>query len=118
MPNSLEFEYGSHEQSETRPYRGKWRNIYGPLSGARAGQPLPLLHPWERELYDTKEEAIRNAERRAKLFADEPGQYEGPLPWPVEEIPRPADITDRPGVTSNYRGMGGFRSLLRGRVGK
>ena len=66
-----------HEQSETvqRP-DGKWINIYGRKT-PQAGQPLPLKFPYEREAYDTMEEADRAATRRSN---DTPPEEGGPPP--------------------------------------
>jgi hypothetical protein len=53
-----------HEQSVTVERDGRFYNVYGPGT-PQAGQPLPLLHPWEKESYDTEAEAIAADVRRS-----------------------------------------------------
>ena len=55
-----------HEQSETiQRADGKWVNVYGRATG-QAGQPLPPRFPYERDAYDTVEEAVAAASRRSQ----------------------------------------------------
>lgn len=53
-----------HEQSETVERNGKYVNVYG-RSTSRAGQPLPLRYPFEREAYDTIKSAVHAARKRS-----------------------------------------------------
>ena len=54
-----------HEQSETEERDGRWVNVYGRAT-AKAGQVLKPREDYERESYDTVEEAVRAAERRSE----------------------------------------------------
>ena len=50
-----------HEQSETiQDAQGRWINVYG-RGTPRAGQPLPPVHDFEQDSYDSVEEAVAAA---------------------------------------------------------
>jgi hypothetical protein len=53
-----------HEQSETVQRDGKWVNVFG-RGTPQAGRPLPRRHEWERDAYDTADEAVAAAKRRS-----------------------------------------------------
>jgi hypothetical protein len=55
-----------HEQSESEQRNGRWKNLYGRKTD-KAGQPLPLRYGFEREDYETVEEAVAAARRRSEL---------------------------------------------------
>ena len=55
----------AHEQSETVQVGGKWVNVYGRKT-KKAGQPLPKVFEWERDSYDTVEQAVEAAKRRSE----------------------------------------------------
>jgi len=57
-----------HEKSETiQNKNGKWINVYG-KGLPKEGQVLPILHPgFEKEEYDTEEEAVASAKQRSDL---------------------------------------------------
>ena len=56
-----------HEQSETiQDAQGRWINVYG-RGTPRAGQPLPPVHDFEQDSYDSVEEAVAAAKRRSEL---------------------------------------------------
>ena len=58
----------AHEKSETiQNAKGKWINVYG-KGLPKEGQVLPILHPkFEKEEYDTEEEAVASAKQRSDL---------------------------------------------------
>ena len=68
-----------HEQSETVQTPQGWQNIYGVNSGARAGQPLPLLFPWEHAYYPSAALASHAAAQRSQQVPSESAPYQGPL---------------------------------------
>ena len=73
-----------HEQSETKQDAGgKWINVYGRAIQGKAGQPLPRLHDFERDQYDTVDEAVAAAKRRSDLEPEH--EAEPVLAAPYEE---------------------------------
>ena len=54
-----------HEESESeQDAQGRWINVYG-RGTPKAGQPLPRRYDFERDSYDTVEEAVAAAARRS-----------------------------------------------------
>ena len=70
-----------HEQSETIETPTGWRNVYG--KGLKnSGQPLPRLFPWEKDDYQTREEAEEKARRRSQSIdpkTEKPYTQESPF---------------------------------------
>ena len=87
----------SHEQSETtQDDQGRWINVYGRAT-PQAGQPLPPVHPFEREAYESREEA-EDAARRRSRETDEESVPEGR--WflhPKRGVPFEAKSNPEPG---------------------
>jgi len=55
-----------HEQSETiQDKLGRWVNVFG-RGTKRAGERLPKTYDFERDTYDTVEEAVSAAKRRSE----------------------------------------------------
>lgn len=56
-----------HEQSETiQDASGRWINVYG-RGTPKAGQPLPSVHDFEQDAYDTVDEAVAAAKKRSQM---------------------------------------------------
>ncbi len=56
----------AHEQSETiQNDLGKWVNVYG-KNAKQAGEPLPLIYPFEKLEYETVDEAVSAAKQRSR----------------------------------------------------
>jgi hypothetical protein len=56
----------AHEQSETIQDKfGRWLNVFG-KNTKRAGEPLKKKYSFEKETYETVEEAVEAAKRRSK----------------------------------------------------
>src|SRR5688572_23744954 len=70
-----------HEQSETiqDPVTGQWINIYGRKT-PQAGQPLPILHPYESPSYPNVKAASAAAGRRSRDEGRQQYDPAGPFP--------------------------------------
>ena len=59
-----------HEESESIQIDGKWRNVYGRKTKL-AGEPLPRMYEFEKDEYDTVEEAVAAAKERSGRYGRE-----------------------------------------------
>lgn len=59
-----------HEVSETVEVGGKWRNVYGRKTKL-AGEPLPRHYEFEKDEYDTLEEAVAASKERSRRYGEE-----------------------------------------------
>lgn len=79
----------SHEQSESTGggLERLFRNVYGRKT-PQAGQALPPKFPFERDSYDSMDEAVRAAQLRSRLTDEENKNAPGPRPFGWMELLR------------------------------